>query len=175
MSDVPPTPKPKWAVSIPDDIFYSVFRLEVKTPQGRIAQDIYPFVHFDYHADPSGDTLIQEVSEIAAKYSFWSMVLADGKFAVAVAKRKVLHRRGKVMNEILQQARIEGVSAPRRQDVEDLIEADPELTKANLELMLAERTESKLLGVVLSLKVKSEELRTLAGFKKQEIQELSDS
>lgn len=162
--------KPKWAAEIDDEIYHSVFKIICKTAAGKnIDQDISPFFNYDYLADPSGDELVQAIADIAGIIAFWSMVLADAKLAVNIAKRRVLNQRGKVMKSIIQQARIEGVQIPRRGDVEDLIEDDPELNKREAMLMHAEAVESKLLGVVISLRTHADSLRSLAGFKKAEL------
>lgn len=162
--------KPKWAEDIDDEIYRSVFTLAVKTANGsKVMKDVSPMFSYDYLSDPSGDELVQAISNISGILAFWSMVLADAKLAVGVAKRKALRQRGKVMQSIIAQARAENVQIPRRQDVEDLIEDDPELNRREAEVLHAEMVESKLLGVVISLRAHAESLRSLAGFKKAEL------
>lgn len=162
--------KPKWAEGIDDEIYRSVFTLSVKTNNGtKIVKDVSPMFSYDYLTDPSGDELVTAIANISGILAFWSSVLADAKLAVGVAKRKALKQRGKVMQSIIAQARAENVQIPRRQDVEDLIEDDPELNRREAEVLHAEMVESKLLGVVISLRAHAESLRSLAGFKKAEL------
>ena len=171
-----PRPKPKWATSIDDEIYHSVFNLRCKTapstdhPNGQpIQQDIGPFFDYDYLGDPSGDGLIQAIADIASIHAFWSMVLADAKLNVSVCKRRVLRQRGKVLKGIIADAREAGVSVPRRDDVDDMVEDNNELNKFEAQRISAEAAESKLTGVVKSLQVHAEMLRSLAGFKKAEL------
>ena len=52
-----------------------------------------------------------------------------------------------------------------------MVEADKDLQDLESKLIISKRNESKLFGVVKSLNMKQEMLRSLAGFKRQEYQD----
>jgi len=158
---------PKWSDTLGDDIANTVFKIVARLPNGTIERDIRQDVEIDY------DQLEQQLQDIPAIYSFYSSLLADQKLYVALKKRLVLRRRAVAMDALVQEARAQDRNL-RRQDLEDLVENDEVLNRLIAQLMLAEKSESKLLGAVSALKLKAEALRSLAGFKKQEMQELSE-
>ena len=59
--------------------------------------------------------------------------------------------------------------------LDEIVEADDTMLALQSKLMIAERALSKLYGFVDSLKMKSEHLRSLAGFKRQEMRDANHS
>ena len=151
-----------WFDSLNDDIATTLLRVRVELPEGgTVDKDIRPDVVIDY------DMLEEQLEETPSAYVFWSMVLAESKKNVATLERIVKRRKGDVTRELLGDAREKGVSL-RRADVDDLIEADEKLNELEGRLILANRTLSKLFAVVEAMRMKSDHLRSLAGFKRQE-------
>ena len=72
-----------------------------------------------------------------------------------------------LLEEQLEEARESGISI-RREDLKDMINADPLLIELEKDIIMDTRAEEKLRAVVRALQVKSEHLRSLAGFKREE-------
>lgn len=158
---------PKWSDTLSDDLANTVFHIKCRLPHGNVERNVKSDVEIDY------DQLEQQLQDTPTIYAFYSSLLAEAKLDVALKTRKARVRRARAMDELVEAARSQDRNL-RRQDLEDLVEADDEYNKLSAELMLAEKAESKLFGVVSALRLKAEALRSLAGFKKQEMQELSE-
>jgi hypothetical protein len=98
------------------------------------------------------------------------MVMSEQKTVVGVLERKIKRRRAVATNQVVRQAKNEGVVL-KVDDVKSLVEMDDELELLEAELLIAERTSGKLWNIVEALKMKSENLRSLSGFKKQEMKD----
>jgi hypothetical protein len=144
------------------DIARMLIRVRVELTQDQIVdKDVRPDVLIDY------DMLEEQLQTTPASFAFWSMLLAEGKKQVAALERAVKRRRGEAVKELLDEGRKEGVKV-RTADVKDLVEADEQLNRLEAKLILAHKTTSKLFAVVDAIRMKSEHLRSLAGFKRQE-------
>lgn len=147
--------------NIGDDLSKALINIKITLLNGTIERDVRPDILIDY------EMLEEQLQNTPAIYSFWSMVLAEGKQQAATFERAVERRKGEVTKELLDEARRAGVKL-RGSDVKDLIEADDKLNNLEAKLILANKTLSKLFAVVEALRMKSEHLRSLAGFKRQE-------
>jgi len=147
--------------NVPEDIAKQLITLRFPVQDGMIERDFRPDVEIDY------DDLVKQLEETPAIFSFWANLLAEVRKQVAVIERKITRRKGEVTRTLLEDARSKDVKL-RRDDVEDLIEADEQLNKFEAELIMANRHASKLFAITDALKMKSEHLRSLAGFKRQE-------
>jgi hypothetical protein len=96
--------------------------------------------------------------------------MSEQKMVVGVFERKIKRRRAIVAEQILNTAKAEGISL-RAADIKELIEADDILEKLEAELLIAQRSSGKLYNIVEAIKMKSEHLRSLAGFKRQELRD----
>ena len=147
--------------NVNDDVAKQVITLRFPVQDGVIERDFRPDVEIDY------DNLIKQLEETPAMFSWWATLLAEVRKNVAVLERKIKRRKGEVTRELLDAAKNEGTKL-RRDDVLDLIEADDLVNKYEAELIMANKHMSKLFAITDALKMKSEHLRSLAGFKRQE-------
>ena len=147
--------------NVPEDVAKQLITLRFPAQEGFIERDFRPDVEIDY------DNLVKQLEETPALFSFWANLLAEVRKQVAVLERKAKRRRGEVTRNLLDEARGKDVKL-RRDDVEDLIEADDLLNKFEAELIMANKHLSKLFAITDAIKMKSEHLRSLAGFKRQE-------
>lgn len=147
--------------NVPEDIAKQIITLRFPVQDGMVERDFRPDVEIDY------DDLVKQLEETPAIFSFWANLLAEVRKQVAVIERKITRRKGEVTRTLLEEARSKDVKL-RRDDVEDLIEADEQLNKFEAELIMVNRHASKLFAITDALKMKSEHLRSLAGFKRQE-------
>jgi hypothetical protein len=159
-------PKNKWfADNIPEDVANIVVRIHVKVPGGgTISRDFRTDVEIDY------DNLEEQLARTPSAFSYWAGVMSEQKMVVGVFERKIKRRRAIVAEQILNTAKAEGISL-RAADIKELIEADDILEKLEAELLIAQRSSGKLYNIVEAIKMKSEHLRSLAGFKRQELRD----
>lgn len=155
--------KKKWYAEIPDEVRDTLFKIRVKIGPSKILEhNFLPDVDVDY------DELEAQLEEIPAKYAYVSSILAEQKAIVQMKERMLLRRKALVTDEILQSSREAGISL-RVSDVEKLIEKDDVVTKFDADLIMSRKVENKLIGLVTSIRMKSDSLRSLAGFKRQEM------
>ncbi len=158
------TIRSKWYNDVPPEIRDTIWRVRAKIPgAGDFEHDFKSDVDVDY------DQLETQLEEISSIYSYASSMLADAKTMVSLKKLSVQRARAKIVQEILEDSRQNQNKPPRKTDIDDLIDGNERVVKLTVELIQAERTESKLVGFVQALKMKSEVLRSLAGFKRQEL------
>lgn len=150
-----------YETNVPEDIAKQLITLRFPVQDGVVERDFRPDVEIDY------DDLVKQLEETPAMFSFWANLLAEVRKQVAVLERKVKRRKGEVTRTLLDEASTKGVKL-RRDDVVDLIEADDLLNKFEAELIMANKHLSKLFAITDAIKMKSEHLRSLAGFKRQE-------
>jgi hypothetical protein len=158
-------PKNKWfADNVPEDVASIVVRISVKASGKEISKDFRTDVEIDY------DNLEEQLARTPSAFAYWAGVLSEQKMVVGVWERKIKRRRAVVAEQILKASKAEGISL-RAADIKELIEADDVLEKLEAELLIAQRSAGKLYNIVEAIKMKSEHLRSLAGFKRQELRD----
>jgi hypothetical protein len=115
------------------------------------------------------DLLEQQLEETPQIIAFYDLLLAEQKAVVASLERQEEILRGTIAEAILKNAR-DGNYEVRRSDLENLVDADDELIALAAKAIFATKIENKLRAVVNGLNAKVDNLRSLAGFKKQEKQ-----
>lgn len=147
--------------NIDDDIANIVIRLNIKlNDRTEITRDFRPDVEIDY------DNLEGQLQEAPSIFSYWAMVLGEQRAVVARIERMVDVKRAFIIQEILEK----NDSIPKWK-VDELVEVDKSVNTLETRLITAKRTETKLYNIVEALKMKSEHLRSLAGFKRQEMRD----
>lgn len=156
----------KWfSDNIDDDLANAVLKIRVKMPNGTMLErDLRPDLATDY------DLLEQQLTETPSIFVFWSAALAEQRRHTASLERMIQRRKAKVSEEIFKESKKEKFKVTQYM-LEELVELDEDYLKLNAELVLAKRTESKLWSIVKAIEMKSDNLRTLAGFKKQEMRD----
>ena len=142
----------------------SVFRLKIKINDKEIQQDVSTDVEINY------DLLEEQLTETPSKFAFWSMILADQKFKLQTIEKRITRRKSKLLTDYFDQAQQNGYKVTKYM-ADEFVEADDELLRLESLHIIELRLYNKLWGVVDSLKMKSEHLRSLAGFKKQEMRD----
>lgn len=151
--------------NIPEDIANAIFKIRIELPNGKIVER-----DFSTDVSPNYDMLEEQLIETPAIYAFWSTVLSEQKFVVAKLERLIARRRSIICDEALRTARDDG-GRVTKYVLDEIVEADDSILELQTKLMIAQRSLSKLFGVVDSLRIKSEALRSLAGFKRQEMRD----
>ena len=159
--------KPKtWTKNNFDDkLIGTVFKLRIELPNGQlVTKDFSVDVDIDY------DMLEEQLAETPAIYAFLSSILSEQKCVCAKMERLIARRRSVVIQNTNELAKTEGLKL-HKYALDDLVEADDKTLELQTQLMLAQRSLGKLYGFVDAIRMKSEHLRSLAGFKRQEMRD----
>ena len=146
------------------DVADYLFNIKINAlPQriGLVQRDVRPDVSIDY------ELMEEELAETPEMLAFWDLLLVEQSTKVASLKRQGIVKRSSVAQRIIEAGNIGGYDT-RRSDLEDLVEADDGVIDLDAQLIMEQRIEGRLKVVVNSIKVKSEHLRSLAGFKRTE-------
>lgn len=148
---------------IPPDILDStIFRFQINLPDGRTIQvDLTKDIDIDY------DNLEDQMSDLPAMFTFWSCIYSELKYVVITTERRIRARRGVLYDEATTQARIHSVKLTETQ-IKVIADADETLNSLEAELAMFQKHTGKLYFMVEALKMKSELVRSLAGFKRQD-------
>lgn len=157
----------KWfSENIDEDLANAILRIKVRMPNGTtLERDLRPDLATDY------ELLEEQLTETPSIFVFWSAALAEQRRHTASLERMIQRRKAKVCEMIIADSKKEKYKVTQYM-LEELVELDDEYMKLQAELVLAKRTESKLWSIVRSIEMKSDNLRTLAGFKKQEMRDI---
>lgn len=148
-----------------NDTNEALFSLNFTLPnKQKVSGNFYSDTTIDY------EKLEQELVEAPSKFAFWSVLLAEQKYKVSVVEKQVTRRRAKVYETMKNNDN--GVKLTKYM-MDELVAGDDEILELEGRLILERKIESKLWAAVEALKMKSEHLRSLAGFKKQELRDLS--
>lgn len=151
--------------NVPADIADALIKVEIKLPDNKlIDRDFRPDVLIDY------DRLEEQLQDLPGIYAFWSMVLAEQKAIVAKFERAVKRRRGKIVEAIRDACKEEGTSRPPAHEMKEIIEADDKLNELEAALIKSSKLSSKLYAIVGAIRMKSDHLRSLSGFKRYELE-----
>lgn len=150
-------------------IIDALFELDFKLPNGkRVAGTFYPDTVIDY------ENLESQLADTPSKFAFWSAILSEQKYKVAIAEKKISRRRARLTDDLMTKGTNNGVKI-HKYLLDELIEVDDEMLKLTTKLIVEQRILGKLWTAVNALQMKSEHLRSLAGFKKQEMRDAKDS
>jgi hypothetical protein len=128
---------------------------------GMFQRDLRPDVTIDF------DNLEEELEQTPEMFAFWSQLFAEQKAKVAKLIRQREITRGYVRSTMLKEAREQGTTL-RAEDLKEIINSDKYLVEIDKEIIIEKRKEDKVRAVVDALRLKSEHLRSLSGFKREE-------
>lgn len=115
------------------------------------------------------EILESQMEAIPAQFAFWASVYSELKLAVGVAERNLKIRRGKAVEEINRRYHNEKLKPPSAEQVKTIVESDDQLVAADMRLLQAQMQTGKLYHMLEALRMKAELARSLAGFKRQEL------
>lgn len=145
-----------------EEVASALFQLNFTLPNGqKVTGSFEADTKIDY------DSLEEQLAETPAKYAFWSALLGEQKYAVSVLEKQVARRRSKLCEGFQASAQDEGIKLAKHV-IDEMVQADTIMFELEARLLQANRTLSKLWVIENALKMKSEHLRSLAGFKREE-------
>jgi hypothetical protein len=149
--------------NINPDVAKALIRLRVDLGDGRVVErDFRPDLKIDY------EMLEEDLQQTPQAFAFWAAVYSEQKAVVAKLERKAKRRRAIMYQTIIEETKKEQWPKVPEKIFKELVEKDEELLKIELSLTLANRTMGKLFNIVDAIKMKSDHLRSLAGFKREE-------
>ena len=152
------------AHNIPEELAKTIYRVRVELQGGKV-------IERDFSADLTinYEMLEEQLAETPARFALWSSVLAEQRFVVAKFERLIARRRAKICDNARET--VDDGARLHKYILDEIVEGDDEILKLQSQLMIANRSLSKLYGIVDALRMKSEHLRSLAGFKRQEMRD----
>jgi hypothetical protein len=149
---------------IPEEVANStLFKFQVNiNSQQTIDVDIRADLEIDY-------AIIQsQLEDTPSEFAYWASIYSELRMQVSKIERQIKVRRGKLTDKAIKDATKSGVRLTDKQ-VQAIIEADDDLIKLELQLIIANKHCGKMFYMVEAIKMKSDNLRSLAGFARQEM------
>lgn len=150
--------------NIPEDVANYLFNIRISSLPKRIGtfqRDVCQDIDIDF------EILEKQLEETPEMIAFYDQLLAEQRMKLNVLLRRKDIMRGKITKRMLEEARTTDIKV-RSTDLKDMINADPMLIELEKDIIIETRIEEKVRSVVRVLQIKSEHLRSLAGFKKEE-------
>lgn len=147
-----------------DDIADIIARVRIKIGGKAREFDFTPDVDIDYNI------LEDQLAEQPAKFAYWSMLLSEQKLIVSRINHLIKVRKAAVIRRNIDAARTGGLKIPKY-ELDESVELDDKFIDLYKQLIKEELTLSKLYGIVEAMKMKSDNMRSLAGFKRQEMRD----
>ncbi len=113
------------------------------------------------------DKIEEQLEAIPSIFAFYGSIYSELRMNVAVLERKIKAKRGRLYSALLDSAKAENVKLSEKV-IERIVEKDANLIKSELNLAILNKNVGKLWSKIEALKMKCDNLRSLAGFKKQE-------
>ena len=149
--------------NIDEAIAQYLFNVKVDNlPTGSYQRNIVPDIDINF------DLLEQQLRETPEMIAFFNMLLVEQHMKVEITQRRIKAMRGKIIERMLNDARQQNVEL-RTTEMKEIINADKVLIKLDAQLIHDQHCEDKLKVTVETLMRKFDALRSLAGFKKEEM------
>ncbi len=150
---------------LPSEIAHSaIFEFNVRFQDGKThTVRMLPDLTVDY------DTLQAQLTEMPAQYAYWAAMHAELKLSLGVQERMVKAKRGRLTDAVLDSAGKGQVKFTADQ-VKSLVDKDSDLVAMEVALLTIQRNFNKMWAMMEALKMKFDALRSLAGFKRQELE-----
>lgn len=155
---------PRWfAENIDPGIADSeLFRFSVTFPnKQKIEFDLVKGIDIDY------DLLEEELEAIPAQYMYWAAVYSELKSMVTKQELRIRARKNIIAAKTINKYKDEKVRLTDKQ-LNSIIDKDNKLMELELVLATFQKQTGKAYHMVEAVRMKSENCRSLAGFKRQE-------
>jgi hypothetical protein len=151
---------------LPDDIKQALCTISVKFRGEKRNFAIGDELRIDY------EHIEHEMEELPNKFHLWAMLYSEVREQKEVVEKKVRKRKGILYDEIRKQL---GDERLRRSDIDDIMEVDEMLETLEAQQIILEKQCQKLWFVLESLRMKNDNIRSLSGFRKQELYQANQS
>lgn len=150
--------------NVNEDVANYLFNIKLDCLPDRIGvyqRDVRPDVEICF------ENLEQQLQDTPEMLAFWDLLLAEQRALRARLERKRDTVRAYVRKTIIKDCNDKGLSLTR-DDIKEIINADKDLIEYESRIITETRKEERVRAVVKTLQNKSEHLRSLAGFKREE-------
>jgi len=126
------------------------------------------------------ESLEKQLEEMPGMFAYWCFISAEAEAQVALLERTVKYKRGLLQEAIIDKFNEKSDSiknsdrTPPQWQIKEMIEADKDINEAEIRYIIAKKNQSKIKAIVEGYRMKSEHLRSLAGFKRQERRETNN-
>lgn len=160
--------KPKWFEDrVPDEVASSsLFKFNIKV--GKFKQSIT--INMIADIDIDYDNIRQQLEDAPAEFAYWAAIYSELKMQTIILDRKIKARRGKLVDSAVKGAFKASTRLTDKQ-VAAIVEADKELGRMEAESALINKHCGKMYFMVEAIRMKSDNLRSLAGFARAELQD----
>lgn len=160
---------PPWILNnLPTELYEStLFKFNVtirsETEEGNkhVEVDILPCIGIDY------ENLEEHMVVLPSQYAFFSTVYSEVRLQANLLEKAVKIKKAKLVKKVLNEAENNKIRLTQDQ-LKTIIEADEDLNTTEMKHAKKQMQVGKLYYFLEALKMKSELMRSLAGFKKQE-------
>ncbi len=160
-----PRKNPKWFDDyVQEDVVHSsLFQFTIETAdKQKIDVDMVADLDIDY------DILRDQLEDTPAIYAYWSAMYSEMKMQTALLERRIKAKRGKLIDAAVKEAARADVRITQK-SLEMIIESDETLNKLEIRLLLMQKHAGKMFAMIQAIQMKSDNLRSLAGFARQEL------
>jgi len=155
---------PKWfKENIPSEVSdSSLFKFKILVRKDQV-------VEVDMRSDLDVDyvNIQQELEESPSVFAYWASIYSELKMQCTKIERQIKTRRGRLVEEIINDATQNGVRLTDKQ-VGLIIEADEVLNGLETKHMILQKHTGKMWFMVEAIRMKADNLRSLSGFAKME-------
>lgn len=151
--------------NVPDELMDStLFKFEVNIGKGnKVEVNIASDLDIDYH------DIQNQLAEVPSQFAYWSSIYSELKMQVNKIERQIKIKRGQLVDRTIKEATEAQVRLTDKQ-VQNIIESDDDLNKLESALIVMNKHVGKLYYMIEALRMKSDSIRSLAGFARQEMQ-----
>ena len=154
---------PKWfKETVPEEIYDgTIFKFTILTSKEPVQVDMLADIGIDY------DNIIEELQTTPSQFSYWSAMLSELKYQVNRLELHIKAYRGKLTKDIVLEITKAGCK-PTDKQVLSIIESDETLIEYERKMLILQKQLGKMYFMVDAIKMKCDNLRSLAGFAKLE-------
>jgi hypothetical protein len=152
--------QPKWFDDyVPEEVANSsLFKFTVVIgSKQKIVVDMRADLEVDYNV------IQDQLEDTPSEFAYWAAIYSELKMQVAKIERKIKARRGKLVDKIVKDATEASVRLTDKQ-TQAIVEADSDLGLLEAKQMLMNKHCGKMYFMVEAIRMKSDNLRSLAGF-----------
>ncbi len=157
-------PQPKWFDDfVPEEVANStLFQFVVNIKGQEIVVDMRADLEIEY-------AIIQsQLEDTPSEFAYWGAIYSELKMQVAKVERQIKARRGKLVDKAIKSAAQASVRLTDKQ-VQAIVEADQDLNRLEAKLIISNKHCGKMYFMVEAIRMKSDNLRSLAGFARIEM------
>ena len=150
--------------TVPEEIRNgTIFRFKIKFADKEVDLDMMANMAIDY------SDMVNELSKATSEFAYWAAIYCEIKHQAAVDDKAIRCRRAKVMDDVIRQSIEKGYKLTDKQ-LQALVDGDQKLIEMEAKYLVSSKNAAKLYYVVEAMKMKADNLRSLSGFAKLEMQ-----